>query len=56
MITAVRVWMMREVAGTGEIKYWIRRWGPHAEVLEPTSLRDEMRAETSSPRWSGMDL
>jgi len=34
-----------DVAGTEEIKYWIRSWGYHAEVLEPPSLRDEMREE-----------
>ncbi|MBN2254920.1 MAG: transcriptional regulator [Deltaproteobacteria bacterium] len=34
-----------DVAGTEEIKYWIRSWGPHAEVLEPMSLRDEMKAD-----------
>jgi predicted DNA-binding transcriptional regulator YafY len=34
-----------EVAGTDEIKFWIMSWGAHAFVLEPESLRDEIRAE-----------
>ncbi len=35
-----------EVAGTDEIKFWIMSWGSHALVLEPESLREEIRAET----------
>jgi predicted DNA-binding transcriptional regulator YafY len=34
-----------EVAGTDEIKYWIMTWGARAEVLEPASLREEIRRE-----------
>ena len=34
-----------EVAGTKEIKFWIMSWGSKAEVLEPESLRDEIREE-----------
>jgi len=34
-----------EVAGTEEIKYWIMSWGEEALVLEPESLRDEIRME-----------
>ena len=34
-----------EVAGTEEIKFWIMSWGAKAEVLEPESLRDEIREE-----------
>ncbi len=34
-----------EVAGTDEIKFWILNWGSKAEVLEPASLREEIRAE-----------
>jgi predicted DNA-binding transcriptional regulator YafY len=34
------------VAGTDEIKFWIMSWGSHALVLEPKSLREEIRAET----------
>jgi predicted DNA-binding transcriptional regulator YafY len=34
-----------EVAGTDEIKFWIMSWGAKAEVLEPESLRDEIREE-----------
>ena len=32
-------------AGTDEIKFWIMSWGSHALVLEPESLRDDIRAE-----------
>ena len=35
-----------EVAGTKEIKFWIMSWGSKAEVLEPESLREEIRSET----------
>jgi predicted DNA-binding transcriptional regulator YafY len=34
-----------EVAGTEEIRFWIMTWGSKAEVLEPESLREEIRAE-----------
>jgi len=34
-----------EVAGTEEIRFWIMTWGANAEVLEPASLREEVRAE-----------
>ena len=34
-----------EVAGTEEIKFWIMSWGAKAEVLEPESLKDEIREE-----------
>jgi len=34
-----------EVAGTDEIKFWTMSWGSKAEVLEPESLRDEIREE-----------
>ena len=34
-----------EVAGTDEIKYWIMTWGANAEVLEPESLREDIRKE-----------
>jgi len=34
-----------EVAGTDEIRFWVMSWGSHAEVLEPESLRDEIRSE-----------
>lgn len=34
-----------EVAGTDEIKFWIMSWGSYALVLEPESLREEIRAE-----------
>jgi predicted DNA-binding transcriptional regulator YafY len=35
-----------EIAGTDEIKFWIMSWGSHALVLEPESLKEEIRAET----------
>jgi len=34
-----------EVAGTDEIRFWIMTWGSRAEVLEPESLREEIRTE-----------
>jgi predicted DNA-binding transcriptional regulator YafY len=34
-----------EVAGTDEIKFWVMSWGAHAEVMEPESLREKIRAE-----------
>jgi predicted DNA-binding transcriptional regulator YafY len=34
-----------EVAGTEEIKFWVMSWGSKALVLEPESLREEIRAE-----------
>ncbi len=34
-----------EVAGTDEIRFWIMTWGSKAKVLEPQSLRQEIRAE-----------
>jgi predicted DNA-binding transcriptional regulator YafY len=37
-----------KVAGTEEIKFWVMSWGSKAEVLEPQSLREEIRAETEA--------
>ena len=34
-----------QIAGTEEIKFWILGWGKDAVVLEPDSLRDEIRME-----------
>jgi predicted DNA-binding transcriptional regulator YafY len=34
-----------ETAGTEEIKFWVLRWGKEAVVLEPDSLREEIRME-----------
>ena len=34
-----------EVAGIAEIKFWILKWGAKARVLEPESLRNEIRLE-----------
>lgn len=37
-----------EVAGTAEIKHWVLKWGARAEVLEPPSLREELRREAGA--------
>ena len=37
-----------EVAGTVEIRFWVMSWGSNAVVLEPESLRDEIRAEAEA--------
>jgi predicted DNA-binding transcriptional regulator YafY len=37
-----------EVAGTDEIRFWVMSWGSKAEVLEPESLREEIRKETEA--------
>ena len=34
-----------EVAGTDEIRFWIMTWGSRAVVLEPESLKEEIRTE-----------
>ena len=36
------------MAGTDEIKIWIMSWGSHALVLEPESLRAEIRTEAGA--------
>lgn len=36
------------VAGTDEIKFWVLNWGAKATVLEPDSLRDELKAEAEA--------
>ena len=42
-----------DLAGTDEIRFWIMTWGSKAEVLEPESLREEIRteAETMANRY-----
>lgn len=37
-----------EVAGTDEIKFWVLNWGSKALVLEPESLREEIREEAAA--------
>jgi predicted DNA-binding transcriptional regulator YafY len=37
-----------EVAGADEIRFWIMNWGSRAVVLEPESLRDEIRLEAET--------
>ena len=37
-----------EVAGTDEIRFWVMSWGSNAVVLEPESLRDEIKAEAEA--------
>ena len=37
-----------EVAGTQEIKYWVLRWGAKARVLEPESLRNDIRLQAEA--------
>ena len=37
-----------DVAGTREIKSWVLGWGAQAEVLEPASLREELRTEMNT--------
>jgi predicted DNA-binding transcriptional regulator YafY len=37
-----------EVAGTEEIKFWILNWGSKAVVIEPESLREDIRSEASA--------
>lgn len=34
-----------EVSGTDEVKFWVMSWGSRALVLEPVSLREEIRSE-----------
>lgn len=34
-----------EVAGLREIKQWVLGFGPHAEVLEPLELKEQIRQE-----------
>lgn len=36
-----------DVAGTKEIKYWVLSYGQYAEVLEPKTLRDEIKKDLS---------
>jgi predicted DNA-binding transcriptional regulator YafY len=37
-----------EVAGSDEIKFWILNWGSKAVVLEPQSLKDDIRSEAAA--------
>ena len=44
-----------EIAGTDEIRFWIMTWGSKAKILEPESLREEIRAEAEmmAKRYEG---
>ncbi|MBW2610610.1 MAG: WYL domain-containing protein [Deltaproteobacteria bacterium] len=42
-----------EVAGADEIRFWVMSWGSKAAVLEPESLREEIRAAEESPPYGG---
>ena len=33
------------MAGTEEVKFWVMSWGSKADVLNPESLRREIRSE-----------
>jgi predicted DNA-binding transcriptional regulator YafY len=37
-----------EVAGTEEVKFWVMSWGSKAEVIEPESLREQIRTEVEA--------
>jgi len=37
-----------EVAGIAEIKFWILKWGAKARVIEPESLKNEIRLEADA--------
>ena len=37
-----------EVAGTEEIKFWVMSWGSKTMVIEPSFLRQEIRAEAEA--------
>jgi len=43
--------MEAEVAGTDEIKFWVMNRGSHSLVLDPESLREEIRTEAEPPVW-----
>lgn len=34
-----------KISGTEELKWWLHSWTPHAEVIKPLYLRQEMREE-----------
>jgi len=36
-----------EVAGTDEVRHWVLSWGKNCEVIEPSSLRQEIAQELS---------
>ena len=40
--------LKQRVAGFDEIKFFITSWGSQAMVLEPESLREEIRAEAEA--------
>jgi predicted DNA-binding transcriptional regulator YafY len=42
-----KVVMVYELDNASEIKYWLLGWGANAEVLEPLTLREEIRREAA---------
>ena len=42
------VFFEAQVAGTAEIKIWVLGWGAKAKVIEPESLRNDIRSEINS--------
>ena len=45
-----RLELHMEVGGTAELCSWVMSFGPGAEVLEPTELREEVKAELEGAR------
>jgi predicted DNA-binding transcriptional regulator YafY len=43
--TVYRDLVALQVGGAEEIKFWVMSWGSKALVMEPQSLREEIRAE-----------
>jgi hypothetical protein len=48
LISARRGETVPELAGIDEIKFWIMNWGSKAMVLEPESLKKEIKTEAEA--------